>query len=63
MLKLPMKLDCVECKEFQEWRRDGNGTIKCDECGRRHSGDSLYVVFPDKDYNRNEDGVLLEVPP
>jgi len=63
MYKLPIRLDCVECREFQEWEKGGNGTIKCEECGKRHSGDSLYTIFPDKEYERNDEGALLGVPP
>lgn len=63
MGELPLLLNCVECGAFQEWERVQENVVDCAECGKRHSDNSLHVADPDKSYERDEAGALLETPP
>lgn len=57
------RLDCVRCNEFTEYHRDDGDpdtVVRCDECGKRHSDDSVYFVDPDKRYERDESGVVYD---
>lgn len=64
MGRLDIRLNCTECAEFTEFTSEkDNQAVRCDECGKRHSDDSLHVVKPGKKYERDESGELLEEPP
>lgn len=58
-------LDCVGCGAFRAYevekrKSDGGQIVRCHECGKRHSDESVYMVDADRDYERAEDGTLLE---
>lgn len=59
------RLNCTRCHEFTDWEEESedNDVIRCGECGKRHSKENLHPVDPDKQYDRDEDGNLLETPP
>lgn len=64
MVDLPLLLNCTRCGEFTRWLKEGDGpVVRCSECGKRHSRDSLYLADPGKRYQRDEAGNLLEEPP
>lgn len=63
-----LRLNCTKCGEFQAYEveqatSDGSQIVRCDECGKRHSDDSVYMVDPDRQYERDEAGNLLEELP
>lgn len=63
MLKHDLRLNCHPCGDFTEYHRkdnDPNTVVRCDGCGKKHSTDSLYMVNPTREYDRAEDGTLLE---
>lgn len=63
MLKQELRLNCHRCGDFMEYYRkrdDPNTVIRCDGCGKKHSDDSLFMVNPNRQYDRAEDGTLLE---
>lgn len=74
-MNLPQRLNCTRCNEFTEWEAESTvevtdgfeerrtKSVRCDECGKRHSTDSLFVIDPRKDYDRDEAGNLLDTPP
>ena len=60
-----LRLNCNDCGAFEEYEvekmaSDGSVIVRCHECGKRHSDDSVYMVDADRDYERAEDGTLLE---
>lgn len=60
-----LRLNCNECGDFVEYHRndgDPNTVTRCDECGKRHSVNSVWMVDTVKDYERDETGSLLEDP-
>lgn len=59
----PTLLNCTRCECFREFERDSENVVRCDDCGKRHSTDSLFVADPEKEYERDEAGELQEVPP
>lgn len=44
---LEIKLRCTGCRGFQEFERVGENVVRCVECGKRHSTDSLHAVSED----------------
>ncbi len=60
---LPEKLDCTRCNEFQDYDREQDTVVRCGECGKRHSNNNLHIIDPSKQYERDDDGNLQEVPP
>lgn len=64
MSELVNRLDCTRCSMFTEWyQEEEKRVVRCEECGKRHSFDSLHVIHAEKEYKRSEDGRLLEVTP
>lgn len=61
-----LRLNCERCGDFVEYsvvNADAKRTvIDCDECGKRHSEDSTFMVDPGKQYPRDETGTLIEKP-
>lgn len=58
-------LNCNDCGTFTDYSRndeDPKTVVLCDECGKRHSTDSVFMVDPDRSYERDEAGVLLQDP-
>jgi len=62
-----LRLNCTRCTEFTryEHERDVHGVlnsnvVRCSECGKKHSSASLYMVDIHRQYERTEDGTLLE---
>lgn len=60
---LPLRLNCRNCAAFTEYERVQENVVDCEGCGKRHSDASLFVVQDEKQYQRDEAGHLLEVPP
>lgn len=58
-------LNCTRCHEFTDYYyEEGSAEIvRCEECGKRHSVDSTFAVKPDKRYDRDEAGQLMESVP
>lgn len=61
--EIPLRLNCSRCGAFRDYWREQENVVRCDECGKRHSDNSLMLADPDKTYERDEAGNLLEVPP
>ena len=47
MADLEIRLRCTNCRAFTDFERQpGKDAVKCAECGKRHSSDSLHAVEP-----------------
>lgn len=60
-----LRVNCNDCGAFEDYHRndgDPKTVVRCSGCGKRHSTDSVWMVDPDKKYERDERGVLLEDP-
>lgn len=57
-----LQLNCTRCGEFTDYWEEKKHMVKCDECGKRHHTDSIWMVDPSKSYERDEAGNLLEAP-
>lgn len=60
-----LRLNCTACGAFQPFDRRGSDpktVVRCDECGKKHSRDSVYMVRPGRSFDRDESGALLEYP-
>lgn len=58
-----LRLNCHKCGAFTEYERrknDPKTVVRCGGCGKKHSTDSIFMVNPVKDYDRAEDGTLIE---
>jgi transcription elongation factor Elf1 len=54
-------LNCTRCGDFTEASVGSTKNVAvCDECGKRHSTDSLHFVETERDYERDEAGKLIE---
>lgn len=63
MQTFPMRLNCTRCGTFRDWWRESENVVRCDQCDKRHSDNSLHVIDPEKRYERDEAGNLLEETP
>jgi len=41
-----IRLKCTECRAYRDFERDGESVVRCADCGKRHSTDSLYAIEP-----------------
>lgn len=60
---MELRLNCTKCGSFEEYhRRDGDPdtVVRCGSCGKRHSPDSVFMVDPDRRYDRDESGTLTD---
>ena len=57
-----LRLNCTKCNDFTEYETGKNAVVRCSECGKKHSDDSVWMVKLGKDYERAADGTLLEDP-
>lgn len=56
-----LRLNCTRCGEFTHAEKGStDNVVRCAECDKRHSTESLYMVDTSKQYNRDESGQLLE---
>lgn len=67
MADYDLQLNCTKCGAFVEYlleqkAADGSQIVRCDECGKRHSDENIYMVDRDRRYERDEAGNLLEEP-
>ena len=65
MSEMDLRLNCTRCGSFEEYEvekktSDGGQIVRCEECGKRHSDDSVHFIDPDRRYQRDEAGNLLE---
>lgn len=64
-MRRELRLNCNDCGSFTEYDRrtdDPKTVVRCGECGKRHSSDSVWMVDTATSYERDEAGVLLEDP-
>lgn len=64
-MRKKLRLNCNDCGSFTEYHRnddDPETVVRCDDCGKRHSTDSVWMVDTSKSYQRDESGALLEKP-
>jgi uncharacterized Zn finger protein len=64
-MRRKLLLNCNRCGDFVEYeakKDDPKTVVRCGECGKRHSIDSIWMVDTAKEYERDEGGVLLEKP-
>ena len=44
---LEIKLRCTNCRAYREFEpKPGTQAVRCAECGKRHSRDSLHAIEP-----------------
>lgn len=60
-----LRLNCTNCGTFRPYdveqqTSDGGSIVRCSTCGKRHSDDSVHMVDLTRQYERDEDGTLLE---
>jgi len=58
-----LKLNCTRCGQFtdaHQKRDDPSTVVRCNQCSKKHSDDSLYMVDPNRKYKRDETGQLIE---
>lgn len=60
---LVAKLDCTNCHDFVTFWEEQEEVVRCNNCDKRHSWDSVYHVKPEKTYKRDRHGELIETPP
>jgi uncharacterized Zn ribbon protein len=61
MSEMDLRLNCTRCGSFEEYENgDSSNVVYCDECGKKHSTNSVHFVGVDKQYERDEAGNLLE---
>lgn len=56
-------MNCHRCGAFMEFEQridDPNTVVRCRGCGKKHSTDSVHMVDINKEYERNEEGVLVD---
>ena len=41
---LAIRLACTRCHGFTEWTKDGENAVRCANCKKKHSTDSLHAV-------------------
>ena len=47
MADLEIRLRCTNCRAYRDFERQrGSQAVRCAECGKRHSTDSLHAVAP-----------------
>lgn len=46
---LRIVLRCTGCRAYTGFERVGEAAVKCEDCGKRHSTDSLHAVAPGED--------------
>ncbi len=61
-MDLEEKLNCERCGEFTDWYldEDNKNVVRCENCDKRHSRNSIYSIDSNKEYKRNQQGELLE---
>lgn len=57
------RLNCTRCNQFTAYNREQERVVRCGVCDKRHSNDSLHLVEPLSQFERDEDGVLESPPP
>ena len=60
-----LRLNCNRCGAFEGYNRkddDPDSVVRCDGCGKRHSTASVYMVDPDRRFERDEAGNLVDTP-
>jgi hypothetical protein len=57
------QLDCTRCEEFHAFEREQENVVRCENCGKRHSNDSLYDVPPLARFDRDKETGELVNPP
>ncbi|UBF23129.1 Zn finger [Haloarcula virus HCTV-16] len=61
MTRRELRLNCTRCGDFTHASIGSTkNVVVCDDCGKRHSQDSLHFIDLDKDYERDESGQLIE---
>jgi len=61
-----LRLNCRRCASFTHAGRkpdDPKSVVRCGECGKKHSTDSIHFVDVDKTFDRDESGALIEDVP
>lgn len=46
MEDLVIVLRCTGCRDYTEFERAGDTVVRCRECRKRHSTDSLHAIEP-----------------
>jgi len=60
-----LRLNCNRCGSFEEYHRklyDPDPVVRCGGCGKKHSTDSVFMVDPHADHERDEAGNLTDTP-
>ncbi len=46
MADLEIVLRCTRCRDYTEFERVGDTVVRCVDCRKRHSTDSLHAIEP-----------------
>jgi len=60
---MEFRLNCTRCAAFVEYHHvhyDPDPVVRCDGCGKKHSKNSAFMVDPDRRYDRDEAGTLID---
>jgi DNA-directed RNA polymerase subunit RPC12/RpoP len=65
MTNYALRLNCSACHAFTRYTRqldDPTTVVRCKDCGKKHSDDSVWMVDTHTTYERDDSGALLEEP-
>lgn len=51
MADLRIVLRCTDCRAYTEFNRVDETVVRCRDCGKRHSTDSLHAIEPGEEPN------------
>jgi len=61
MSEMDLRLNCTRCGSFEEYETgDKSSIVYCEECGKKHSDNSVHFIDINRRYERDEAGNLLE---
>lgn len=52
---LAIRLKCTSCRAFRDYEAISETVVRCSECGKRHSTDSLHAVAEDEEAEFDDD--------
>lgn len=58
-----MRLNCSACGDWTipiQRATDPSHIFRCDDCGKKHSEDSVHFIDVERSYERDESGALVE---
>lgn len=65
MSEYDFRLNCSNCGRWtipNHKPGDPSHILRCDDCGKKHSEDSVFFIDLDRTWQRDESGALVEDP-